>query len=196
MRFRLIAGTIIVAGLIAGTSVPFLIPGRKLTNEVYARICADITRRQLAQPSSMEIQDAVVGQPSDLDPSVVIAGISPRVKELKGIYATLVEQIQANYKNQKPHREVHTFIRYSGRLKRPRIVPVGLSECVFREEPQPSGYQSRIADVILDGHQITPDDTVEWVLTAEADNLSALQEVTIGLGDRIRYLTGSRVKTN
>lgn len=195
MRFALAAGAVVVA-LIAGASALFLIPDRKLTNDIYARICADITRRQLVQPSSMEILDAVVGRLSDVDPSVVIADISPRVKELKATYVTLVEQIQADYRNQKPHREVEVFIRYSGRLKQPIIVPVGLSQCVFREEPQASGYRSRIVDIILDGRRTTPDDTLAWVMTAQADNLSALQEVTIGLGDRIRYLTGGRVTTN
>jgi hypothetical protein len=193
MRFLLIAGAIIVAGLIAAAVALFLVPDRKLTNEVYARICVDITRRQLVQPSSMEILDAVVGRLSDVDPSVVIADISPRVKELKATYATLVEQIQADYRNQKPHREVEVFIRYSGRLKQPIIVPVGLSQCVFREEPEASGYRSRIVDIFLDGRRTTPDDTVAWVLTAKADNLSALQKVETGLGDRIRYLTGRLV---
>ena len=195
MRFDLAAGAIIVAVLIAGAAALFLIPNRKLTNEIYARVCVDITRLQLLQPSSMDIRDAMVGQPSDLDPSVAIAGIDPSVKKLKATYATLVEQIQADYKNQRPHREVHAFIQYSGQLKRPGIVPVGLSECTFRETPGTSGYESRIVDIILDGRRITPNDTLAWVTTAQADNLSALQEVEIGLGDRVRYLTG-RVMTN
>ncbi|WP_343715051.1 hypothetical protein [Inquilinus sp.] len=196
MRFALAAGAIIAVVLIAGAAALFMIPDRKLTNEIYARVCVDITRLQLLQPSSMDIRDAVVGQPSDLDPSVAIAGIDPSVKKLKATYATLVEQIQADYKNQRPHREVHAFIQYSGRLKRPGIVPVGLSECTFREVPGTSDYESRLVDIILDGRRITPNDTLAWMTTAQADNLSALQEVEIGLRDRIRYLTGSRTVTN
>ncbi|HEY9343669.1 MAG TPA: hypothetical protein VIQ53_00100 [Inquilinus sp.] len=195
MRFALAAGAIIAVVLIAGAAALFLIPDRTLTNEIYARVCVDITRLQLLQPSSMDIRDAVVGRPSDLDPSVAIAGIDPSVKKLKATYATLVQQIQADYKNQRPHREVHAFIQYSGQLKRPGIVPVGLSECTFREAPGTSGYESRIVDIILDGRRITPNDTLAWVTAAQADNLSALQEVQIGLGDRVRYLTG-RVMTN
>ena len=189
MKFVLIGGVAIVALVAAAMAALYLVPDRKLAEEVYARICADITKQQQARPSSMELIEAFVSLPTNLEKSKVISEISPSIRKVQSLYDLTVDFIEKDYESQTPHRETRAFIRYSG-LNRMGGASDGLSECVFREKPKASGYAGEIVAVTLNGAEIKPDDTVDWILKIKADNLSAMNEVKIGFQDRVRYLTG------
>jgi hypothetical protein len=190
MRFAIKIGLVVTVLLIAGAATLILLPERRVIDDVYARICVEVTKKRLLRPSSMEVIEATVSS-RNFSLYEALATIDPSFKNdrIKSDNSTMhdgfVRIITKSYMENTPYIESRSFIEYSAVNKLGEIQR-DIASCTFLERPVFSN-QRRLQKIDLSGTEITRND-LDWTRNLDVANIGFADTVEIGFADRIRYL--------